>query len=63
MTSAAGREAYRNSGSFGLTNDYLRVAEDVVGCPLEMVAVGMGILALAAPVVAGALWFLRRTRS
>lgn len=38
------RQWYSHSGSFGLTNDYLRVADDLLHIPLERVAAGMFIL-------------------
>jgi hypothetical protein len=37
-TSAVARDDYSGSGSFGLTNDYIRVAEDVLGWSLPGVA-------------------------
>ena len=42
LCSAAARAEYAGSGSFGLTNDYLRL-----GLPLEVVATGMGLVAIA----------------
>lgn len=39
---------YGASGSFGLTNDYLRVAREVFGCPVEAVGGLMLLPALAA---------------
>ena len=38
MTSATARAHYDENGSFGLTNDLIRVAEDVLHCPLQGVA-------------------------
>jgi hypothetical protein len=50
LFSDASRAAYRGNGSFGLTNDYLRLGVDV-----ELVGFGMLLLALAVPVF---LWLL-----
>ena len=47
MFSPAGRAWYRGSGSFGLTNDYVRVANDLLGTSLETVAAGMFLVGLA----------------
>lgn len=47
--SAAARAEYATNGSFGLTNDYLRLANDHLGVPLEAVGLVMGLLALAVP--------------
>ncbi len=47
MFSEAGRAWYRGNGSFGLTNDYIRVAQNVLGCSLESVAALMFVVALA----------------
>jgi hypothetical protein len=58
MQSASARAEYNENGSFGLTNDYIRVAEDVLSCPLEHVALFMllaGVLVLPA---AFGLWRL-----
>ncbi len=46
LTDAWAREVYAESGSFGLTNDYIRLAEDVLGWPLRSVALGMLLVAL-----------------
>jgi hypothetical protein len=56
LTSASRRALYAANGSFGITNDYIRLAEDVLGMPLEVVALGMSLVALAAP-VAGLIWW------
>jgi hypothetical protein len=47
MRSAAARAAYHENGSFGFANDYIRVADDVLGWPLERVAGAMLVAALA----------------
>lgn len=47
MTSDLARADYASNGSFGLTNDYLRLAQDHLGLPLEAVAAGMTVPALA----------------
>lgn len=46
MTDAAARALYGTNGSLGLKNDYLRLAEDVLGCRLETVAFAMLAVAL-----------------
>ncbi len=54
--SARARGHYRSNGSFGLTNDYIRVAEDVLGCELPTVALAMlGLSLLVLPAAFG-LW-------
>ncbi len=45
-TSAAARAEYATSGSFGLTNDYIRLAEDVLGIGLSQVGAMMLIVSL-----------------
>lgn len=59
VRSAAERGAYRSNGSFGLTNDYLRVAERC-GVRLEVVALGMGVVGLGVLPAAFGLWRLSR---
>ncbi len=56
-TSPLHRQAYEESGSFGLRNDYLRVAEDVLGVPLPAVAFGMLLVAFVPPVLG---WWVSR---
>jgi len=51
------RAWYRGSGSFGLTNDYLRVSHEVLGAGLGAVAFGMLLVTLAVPVL---VWLLAR---
>lgn len=51
------RQWYRGSGSFGLTNDYLRLAHDVLRVDLSVVAGGMLLLSLAVLPIA---WILSR---
>lgn len=46
LTSAAAREHYRGSGSLGMKNDYLVLAEDLLHCRLHSVALVMFTLAL-----------------
>jgi hypothetical protein len=55
--SDAAREHYAANGSFGLTNDYIRAAEDVLGWPLESLALAMTLPALVVPPLA--LWLGR----
>lgn len=57
MFSAVSRAEYAANGSFGLTNDYIRVARDVLGSPVQMVAFGMTLVALC--VLPCALWLWR----
>jgi hypothetical protein len=55
MHSIVARAEYAENGSFGLTNDYIRAAEDVLGWPLERVALLMlvaGVIVLPAAIVA-----------
>jgi hypothetical protein len=63
MTSAIAVDQYRNNGSFGLTNDYLRLAEDILHCPLSTVAAIMLVVALATPAAVFGLRALRDNRS
>lgn len=57
VRSAAERAQYRSSGSFGLTNDYLRAAQ-LLGWTLPSVALGMLLLALLVLPAALGLWRL-----
>jgi hypothetical protein len=59
MTSDAARERYDENGSFGLTNDLIRVAQDVLHCPLQRVAFFM--LAACVLVLPAALLVWRRS--
>jgi hypothetical protein len=56
ITSASSRAEYDQSGSFGFTNDYLRVAHEVLGWLLQTVAGAMLLLALASVPAALFLW-------
>jgi hypothetical protein len=60
MRSADARAEYNDNGSFGLTNDYIRVAEDVLGCPLERVALMMLVAGLFVLPAAMLGWRLSR---
>lgn len=51
MTSPAARSHYGSSGSLGMKNDYLVLAEDLLHCKLETVSAGMLLLAIAVPLV------------
>lgn len=53
------RAWYEGSGSFGLTNDYLRISEDVLQVPLTTVAVAMLFVSLLTAPVAWLIWRLR----
>ena len=55
-TSEAARLEYASSGSFGLRNDYLRIAEDHLGVPLPLIAFVMTVVAIAVPLVVLAAW-------
>jgi hypothetical protein len=55
--SAASRAHYAENGSFGMTNDMIRVAEDVLGWRLESVAL-VGVL-VSLCVLPAALWLWR----
>ena len=59
MTSFEAVVEYHGSGSFGMTNDLIRIAEDVVGWPLESVALLMFVLALAVLPVSLIAWRVR----
>ncbi len=52
------RALYHSNGSFGLTNDYLRVADDVLGWRLQTVAGGMLLLGAGVLPLALVLWRL-----
>lgn len=45
-TSPAARDHYAGNGSFGLTNDYIRLADDVLGTSLQAVAAAMLLVSL-----------------
>ncbi len=62
--SAVARAEYQSNGSFGLTNDFIRIAEDVLDWRLESVAVPMVVAALLVLPVAVGLWrFSRASRA
>lgn len=52
-------ERYLSNGSFGLTNDYIRVA-GVANTTIAMVVGGMLLLALLPPLLGGGIWYLQR---
>lgn len=56
MFSASSREWYAENGSFGLTNDMIRVAEDVLDWRLQSVAFLMLLVCLAVLPIAFGLW-------
>jgi hypothetical protein len=60
MTSAAARDHYAHNGSFGLTNDYLRVAHDVCYTSLTNVAFWMFVATLLPVPAAWLLWQVER---
>ncbi len=62
MTSAGSRALYASNGSFGMTNDYIRAAEDVLGWRLETVALLMLCASVATIPAAILLWRARSSR-
>jgi hypothetical protein len=56
VTSTGARALYQTNGSFGLTNDYLRVADDVLGWQLQTVAGGMLLVGACVLPAACVLW-------
>jgi hypothetical protein len=64
MTSGGARALYHENGSFGLTNDYIRVADDVLGWQLQSVAGVMAFVGLLVLPLAILLWrsYERATR-
>ncbi|MEM9799110.1 MAG: hypothetical protein AAGA20_02225 [Planctomycetota bacterium] len=56
------RAEYAASGSFGLTNDYLRLATEHVGLTLAQVGFLMGLVALAVPALTLGAFALRERR-
>ena len=62
VTSGAARAKYASNGSYGMENDYVRLA-DHLGGSLEGVAMGMTVVALVvAPAIVGAWWMRCATR-
>jgi hypothetical protein len=59
INDAGARAAYRGNGSFGLTNDYIRVAEDVLSWSLPSVATLMFVVSLCVLPLSVLLWRLR----
>lgn len=62
MTSAGARATYHENGSFGFTNDFLRVAQEVLGCSLQTVGAFMLLASFAVVPVAILVWRLIDTR-
>jgi hypothetical protein len=62
-TNAGARATYNENGSFGFTNDYLRVANEVLGWRLETVAALMLIESVAVIPAAIVVWRFVNTRS
>ena len=61
--SESARAWYHSSGSFGLTNDYIRVAQHVLHVPLETVAVFMLLVSLGVvPLVLAMTWAPKEIR-
>jgi len=54
------RNKYYSSGSFGLTNDYVRIAEECFRCPIKFVVLPMLAVAVAVPVVS--IWMAKMHR-
>lgn len=59
-TSAVARAEYHANVSFGVPNDYVRIAGEVFGCSLASVGAVMTALGVAA--LPSALWLARRVR-
>ncbi len=60
MTSSMSRATYAENGSFGLTNDLIRAAEDVLGWRLESVAFVMLVACVLVLPAAFGLWRVSR---
>jgi len=56
VTSSGARALYQTNGSFGLTNDYIRLADDVLGWQLQTVAGGMLLVGALVLPAAFVLW-------
>jgi hypothetical protein len=54
------KATYASNGSFGLENDYVRLAREVLGVSTEAVALGMLLVAVATPFVAWSIAAARR---
>jgi hypothetical protein len=61
-TSASSRAWYAENGSFGLTNDYIRIAEDLLGWRLQSVAWVALLASLAALPIGIGIWHRLRER-
>lgn len=61
VTSPSARAHYASNGSFGLTNDYIRAAEDLLGWRLESLALLMLAASVAAVPAAILLWRVWRS--
>ncbi len=59
LLSEAARAAYAANGSFGLRNDYIRIADDLLGVDLGVVAFFSLVLVLLVPAAA---WFIAERR-
>ena len=59
LTSRSARALYHANGSFGMTTDYIRLADDVLGWQLQSVALAMLVAALLVPPCAILLWRVR----
>ena len=64
VTSGGARALYHENGSFGLVNDYIRLADDVLGWQLQTVAGLMGFVGLCVLPLSILLWraYERATR-
>ncbi len=56
VSSSGARALYHSNGSFGLTNDYIRLADDVLGMELQTVAGAMLLVGALVLPAAFALW-------
>lgn len=59
VLSSARREWYEGSGSFGLTNDLIRIAQDLLGCHIEPVALVMTCCCALPLPLAWVIWRVR----
>lgn len=59
MTDAAAIDAYHHSGSLGLANDLVRIADDVADARIQAVAFGFLLLSLLAPIAAALSYLVK----
>ncbi|MEM9381182.1 MAG: hypothetical protein AAGB93_14615 [Planctomycetota bacterium] len=61
--SSSARAEYETNGSFGLVNDYLRLANHELGASIERVGFAMGLIAVAVPLLTLTAFALTRSRA